>query len=115
MNILVFDSEAQAIAAAKKIYAEKVKDALAEGKAIRNGGGIFITDLTGWTDEQIAELKICGTKAGEVVFENGLTTQYATVEKSLIAEKWYFPLCDAKYLEFISDYEIMELPDDWQE
>jgi len=115
MNIIVFDSESAAIAAVRKIYVEKVKDALLEGKTIRNGGGTVITDLTGWTDEEIVGLKICGIKKGTVIFEQGLTTEYATVNKSLIEEKWYFPLCDEKYLEFISDYEIMELPDDWQE
>ena len=114
MNIIVFDSESAALAAVRKIYVEKVRDALADGKSIRNGGD-FVTDLTGWMDDEIVELKICGHQAGEVVFNHGLTEDYAQVQKSPISEQWFFPLCDDKYLEFISDHTIMELPEDWRE
>ena len=119
--IAALNSEEEARTAVEKIWIQEVRDAFSEGKSIRNGGGVFITDLSG-ADEQIAGYKICGVRCGLIEFDHGLTERYADIENSVIGEGeeekeiWHFPLEDDKYLIALSgmDYEIIEKPEDWQ-
>ncbi len=112
MLILVFDALIDAQVAIKKIWVETVRDAVTDGLPVRNGGEL-VTDLTGWTDNQIAALMICGKLETEIEMLDGLTLRYDLIEKSISVEKWFFQKCAEKYLPFLTNYEILELPADW--
>jgi len=113
MSIIVYSTEEGARNAVKKIFVEKVRDALDADIAIRNGNG-FVTDISGWTDDEISVLKICGKRKDMVEFDKGLTTEYASIQKSEVSEHWFFPVPEAEYLQYITGYTIIDMPENWQ-
>ncbi len=112
MQILSFNTEIDAQIAVKKIWVETVRDALTESLPVWDGEQ-FVTDVSGYSEDQIAALTVCGKVEADVQVIDGLTYRYDLIEKSVISDNWFFQKCGDKYLSFISDYTIMELPASW--
>ena len=100
-------------------WVASVKKAVHNGGTAKNAEGGLITDLTGYTDEQIATFKIAGKLEGLIIV-NGDTIRFAVVNQAYEQEppKWYLfaykmqELEAAGYLSLVG-YPISDLPDDW--
>jgi len=112
MSILSFNTENEALDAAKQAWIDIVKDAVNKGSMVINGGNPH-TDLSLLSDDQIADLKICGKKNETVEMSEGQTLRYATVRKAYNVDKWYFAKPDDQFLTNITGYTIQSLPDSW--
>ncbi len=111
-NIVSFNTEAEALAGSKQAWIDTVKKAVSDGHMVINGG-IPHSELTGLTDDDIADLKICGTKSGSVEMKEGRTLTFAVVIKAYNIDKWYFPKPNDQFLTNISGYTIQLLPESW--
>lgn len=114
MIILSFNTINEAQTAAKQIWINIIKDAVSQGETVRNGG-IPHVDLSGFDDDYIYTLQICGTINTQTEFNKGLTNKYAQVRKAWNLNKWYIPTAVTQYLVNVIGYTEQSLPDSWHE
>ena len=113
-TILAFVTEEAAQLATKAGWIDIVKDTVLIGeKVVRDVDGNTYTDLSGYSDDFIATLEICGKKQGETVFSEGLSKLLSQIVKAWGVEDWYFSKPNDKYMTHMMGYTIMELPPDW--
>jgi len=112
MNILSFNTEAEAETAAKKIWSNVVRDAVANGAMVVNGGDPH-TDVSSLTDDEVAVLKLCGKRKGVDEMTEGQTLKYTTVTKAYEVSKWYFPAVDAEFMTGVVGHTEETLPESW--
>jgi len=117
MEVLAFDTQNAGDLAAKTAWINYVKSEFAKGTPVRtplSEPPALIETLEGLTDDQIAELLICGYRDGVLQMETGLTSSYVKLIKAYEHENWYFHTIPAEYMTGIVDYTEMELPEDWK-
>lgn len=112
MIVLAFDLEASAVFAVKKIWVNMIRNAVEEGKIVRNGGHIY-TDLSGLSEDFIATLKVCGERKEELSWVDGWTVRFYWIQKAYQIEKWWVAKPDDKFLIDVVGYTEQELPPEW--
>jgi len=114
MKILVFDTLDKALENAKKCWVSIVKDTVLKGvETVRDDAENTYDNLSGYSDDFTASLKICGKRKGEVEFDKNLTLLYSSINKAHEEDKWYFRKPPDEYITGLIDYVIMDLPESW--
>ena len=85
--VVEFDSEEAAMEFESFAWSVIVENALGSGETAKNSKGELVENLDGYTQKDIAGLKICGHLAGALCTDNGSTISYATVKKAYNADK----------------------------
>ena len=114
MKALVFDSLEKARINAKRCWVSIVKNTISKNiETVRDVEGDIYENLSGYSDDFIANLEICGRRKGKVEFDQNLTLLYSSIDKAHEEEKWYFRKPQDKYMSGLTDYVVMDLPESW--
>lgn len=112
---LVFDSEEKAIVAEKQIWINKVRAKCLEGANLVGDGSAHYSDLSGLTDNQIAQLTIYSGCNGDIDSSLTPTIKYANVKKAHQLSKWFFPQPEAEFMTEVTGHIVEEYNTDWEE
>jgi len=112
-NCVTCSTEAAIQTAATRAWINLVKEQVPLGKLAKTPQGTFITSLEGLTDQEIAQLKICGKLDGDYVLDNGTTAGFTECLKAYDISLWWFPEPDAKYMVGMVNYEIKPFDPAW--
>lgn len=106
-DFIVFDMEAECIAAIEICWIQWIKDKIEEGIIALDSSGKKYTTTRGLTELQIRDLKIGGTDCnGKCSNTKGATLNYQIPNKGDQVEKWYFAKPPLQYLELLTGYTI---------
>lgn len=120
-DIIAFDSLESAETLEKTAWIGAVKQAVDEGYAAKLENGTLVTDLSGYSDNDVGAMKISGHLDG-LITDNGSTIRFADIEQAYDQNppKWYLfaksllALQTAGYID-LSGHSVIELPGDWLE
>jgi len=108
-----YSSEADALAGARMNWINYVKERVPEGEKAKTPSGQIIDSLEGLSDDQIAELKLVGSREGHLVTDNGTTVSYATPIKAYDLELWYYTLPPDKYMVGVENCTVKSYDPAW--
>lgn len=115
MNIIVFNTENEAIAFEKFIWTTLVKKYVNEGQIVVDNQGNKIEDVTDWADADISALNISGYVEGTIQTDSGLTKKFGNPEEAYNAGLWYLPVPRNGLTNIVdlTGQDIRELPLEW--
>lgn len=113
--ILSFDTEAEAQTGTDQIWVNIITYCVDNDLTIIDPEGEIITSLSGLTDPEILALRICGECGSKTAFIDGLTYDYAIVQKAYLISKWYISTVGAQFLTGVTGYTEQELPESWKQ
>jgi hypothetical protein len=112
---LTFATEAAAIAAEKQIWINKVKARSLEGANLVGDGATHYSDLSGLTDDQIAQLTVYSGHNGDIDPSLTPTVKYAEIQKAHLLSKWFFPQPGAEFMTGVVGSSVEEYDEAWEE
>jgi hypothetical protein len=115
MNCLTFTTEAEAIAAEKRIWINKVKARCLEGSNLVGDGITHYSDLSSLTDDQIAQLVIYSGHNGDIDPSLPPTVNYANIKKAYQLSKWFFPQPAGEFMTGVTGHSTEEYDVVWEE
>ena len=113
-DCVTYATEEAAQIGALQNWLNYVKEQVPLGKEAKKPDGTIIDNLEGLTDEQIKELKLCGTWEGQLITDNGTTIAFVEPIKAYLLELWYYAEPAAQYMVGVENYTVMPFDPAWE-
>lgn len=114
MNCVTCATEADIIAAALRAWINFIKEKTPGDFLAKTPQGTFVESVEGLTDQEIAQLVLCGKVDGEYVRDNGTTIAYTEYFKAYEIDLWWFPEPPSPIMAGMINYEIKPYDPAWQ-
>jgi hypothetical protein len=111
-TVLTVSTEPDAIDLQAQIWVKILRD-LVNAQNPAKLGDIFYDDLTGISDETVAQMRYCGHLKNAVMTDNGTTICWSVVMKVWQVEKYYIFKPADQYLIGLTGYDIEIVPIEW--
>ena len=70
-------------------------------------------ELEAMTIDEVTEFRVYWSRNWKIITDSWWTSRYATINKSVNEDKWFFPKPDDTLMKWLSDYSKEEKSDSW--